>query len=76
MIKHVVICGCETLARAQQMKSSFKTWTRKMLRKIKGPIKDQNGWIMRTNDKLQVTHKKPNILTTTKARRLEGLVIW
>jgi hypothetical protein len=53
------------------MKSYLKTWQRKILRKIYGPIKDRNGWRIRTNDKLQVIYRKPNIVTTIKVRRLE-----
>ena len=48
-----------------------KIWDRKILRKINGPIKDQNVWRVRTNDELQVTNRKPNTVTTKKARRLE-----
>jgi hypothetical protein len=40
-----------------------------MLRKISGPIKDQNGWRIRTNDELQVTHRKPNIVTRIKSQK-------
>jgi hypothetical protein len=36
-----------------------------------GPIKDQNGWTIRTNDELQVMYRKPNIVATVKVRRLE-----
>jgi hypothetical protein len=53
------------------MKSVLKTWERKILRKIYGPIKDQNGRRIPTNDELQVMYKKPNIVTTIKLRRLE-----
>jgi hypothetical protein len=52
------------------MKSARKTWERKILRKIYGPIKDRNGWRMRTNDELQVMHRKPSIVTTIKVKRL------
>jgi hypothetical protein len=53
------------------MKSSLKTWERKILRKIYGPIKDKNGWRILTNDELQVMYRKRNILTTRKVRRLK-----
>jgi hypothetical protein len=48
-----------------------KTWERKIIRNIYGQIKDKNGWIIRTHDELQVMHRKPNIVTTIKVRRLE-----
>jgi hypothetical protein len=44
---------------------------RKMLRKIYGSMKRQNGWRIRTNGELQVVNIKPNILTTIQVRRLE-----
>jgi hypothetical protein len=53
------------------MKSALKTWQRKILRKIYGPIQDQNGWRIRNNDELQVMYRKPNVVTTITARRLE-----
>jgi hypothetical protein len=36
------------------MKSTLKTWERRILRKIYGPIKCQNGWKIRSNGELQV----------------------
>jgi len=50
------------------MKSCLKTWERKILRKIYGPLEGQNGWRKRTSDELQVTYCKPNIVTTIKVR--------
>jgi hypothetical protein len=44
---------------------------REIIRKIYGPIKDQNGSRIRTNDELQVMYRIPNIVTTIKVRRLE-----
>jgi hypothetical protein len=76
VIKPMVLYVCETWAVTEQMKSSFNTWERKMLRKIYGRIKDPNGWRIRTNDELQIMYIKPNIVTTIKLRRLDGLVIW
>jgi hypothetical protein len=40
-----------------------------------GQNKAQNGWKIRPNDELRVMYRKPNIVTTIKARRLDGLVI-
>jgi hypothetical protein len=58
------------------MKSALKIWERKILRKVYGPIKDQNGWRIRNNDELQVMYRKPNIVTTIKVRILNELVMW
>jgi hypothetical protein len=42
-----------------------------MLRKMSGPIKDQNGRRSRTNDDLHVLYRNPHIATTITVRRLE-----
>jgi hypothetical protein len=47
----------------EQVKSAIKTWEQKILRKIYGPVKDQNGWRIRNNDELQVMYRKTNIVT-------------
>jgi len=35
------------------------------------PKKNENGWRICSNDELQVIYRKPNIVTTITARRLE-----
>jgi hypothetical protein len=49
--------GCETQAVMKQMKLLLKILEWKILRKIRGPMKAQNGWRIQTNDELQVTYK-------------------
>jgi hypothetical protein len=55
----------------EQMKSALKTWEPKIVRKIYGPIEDQNGWKKRNNDELQVGYRKTNIVTTKNVRTQE-----
>jgi hypothetical protein len=43
--------GCEAQTVMERMKSSLKTWEQKILRKICGPIRDQN-------DEMQVRCRK------------------
>jgi hypothetical protein len=43
MINPIVLHGFKTWAVTQQMKSALTTWEQQILRKIYGPIKDQNG---------------------------------
>ena len=50
----MLLYGCETWTGTQQMKSTLKTRERRILRKIYGPIKYQNGWRIRSNGELQV----------------------
>jgi hypothetical protein len=52
--KPMLLYGHETWTVTRQMKSTLKTWERRMLRKIYGPIKYQNGWGIRSNGELQV----------------------
>jgi hypothetical protein len=42
----------------EQMKLSLKTREQKILRKTYGPIKDQNGWRIQTQDRLQAVYRK------------------
>jgi len=50
----IVLCGYETWALTEQIKSSLKTCEQKILRKTYDPVKDKNGWRICTNDELQV----------------------
>jgi len=50
MIKTTVLYSCEAWAMTEQMKSSLRTLEWRILRKICGPIKDQNGWRIWSND--------------------------
>jgi len=50
----MLLYGCETWTVTEQMKPALKTWERRILRKMYGPIKYQNGWKIRSNGELQV----------------------
>ena len=67
----IVLYGCEMWAVTEHIKSSLKTCEQKILRKTYGPVKDQNGWRIWTNDELQVMYKKQNTVTTINVWRLE-----
>jgi hypothetical protein len=71
MIQLTVLYGCETWAVTEQIKSAVTTWERKILRKIYGPIKDQNDWSIPANDELLAPYRKPNTVQTIKVRRRE-----
>ncbi|PSN40288.1 hypothetical protein C0J52_22094 [Blattella germanica] len=51
----------------EKTKQQLERWEWKILRKIYGPIKDKNGWRIRTNS------EKPNIITIIKAKRIEWI---
>ena len=40
-------------------------------RKIYGPIKDKDGYRIRTNNEIKQLYKRPNIATQIKAKRIE-----
>jgi hypothetical protein len=44
MIKTTVLNGCETWVMTEKIKTLLKTVEWRILRKICGSIKDQNGW--------------------------------
>jgi len=54
----------------EQIKSSIKTEAENATKDV-WPQKNQNGWRICSNDELQVMYRKPNIVTTVTARRLE-----
>ena len=72
---HIVLYGCETWAVTVQVKSSLEMWGQNVLSKMQGPVKDQYGQRIRSNDELQFMCRKPNIVTTRKVRIVNGLVI-
>lgn len=73
IIKPVVMYGCEAWVMTEKTKQQLERWERKILRKIYGPIKDKNGWRIRTNSELTQLYKKPNIITLIKAKRIEWI---
>ena len=62
--------SCEPWAMTEKMKSSLTIGEQKILRKIHGPTKHQNGWRIQTNNESQVMHRTPNNVTM-KVRTLE-----
>ncbi|PSN46191.1 hypothetical protein C0J52_18541 [Blattella germanica] len=65
--------GCEAWVMTEKTKQQLERWERKILRKIYGPIKDKNGWRIRSNSELTQLYKKPNIITLIKAKRIEWI---
>jgi len=59
MVKPTALYGRESWAATEKIKSSLKTWERKIVSKIYGPITDQNDWRTRSNDELQGTCIEP-----------------
>lgn len=71
IIKPIVVYGCESWTMTEQQQQQLRRWERKILRKIYGPVKEQNNWRIRSNLELEQVYKEPNIVTSIKIRRLE-----
>ena len=68
IIRPVVTYGSETWTLTKSAETVLNTWERKVLRKIFGPTKDENGWRMRTNKEVYDLYKDPTIVAEIKKR--------
>jgi len=78
-LRPIVMYACETGSTTQGDEEKLLTFERKVLRKIYGPVRNQNGeYERRKNDELGRLYNKPNIRLFIKAKRLEwaGHVWW
>ena len=62
----MVTYGSETWTLTKSAETVLNTWERKVLRKIFGPTKDENGWRMRTNKEVYDLYKDPTIVAEIK----------
>jgi len=71
-LRPIVMYACETWSTTQGDEEKLLTFERKVLRKIYGPIRNQNReYGRRKNDELERLYNKPNIGLFLKAKRLE-----
>jgi hypothetical protein len=71
VIRPVVVYGCETWVLKESIIQRLSMFERKILRKIFGPTKEDNGnWRIKTNIELDELIKHPNIINYVKAQRL------
>jgi len=71
MIKPVLMYGCEVWSISQEDEERLKTFERKILRKIYGPVMDNGQWRIRHNAELYNLYQNPNVITDIKLRRLQ-----
>jgi hypothetical protein len=70
VIRPVVVYGCETWVLKESMQR-LSVSERKILRKIFGPTKEDNGnWRIKTNIELDELIKHRNVINYVKAQRL------
>jgi hypothetical protein len=73
IIRPVVTYGSETWYLTANDNRSLRTWERKMLRKIYGPVYDNGIWRIRTNKELMALHQELDIVAEIKKARLRWL---
>jgi hypothetical protein len=69
----VVTCGSETWCLAANDERSLRTWERKVLRNICGPVYDNGIWRIRTNKGLMTLYQELDIVTEIKKAILRWL---
>jgi hypothetical protein len=70
IIRPVVTYGSETWCLAANDERSPRTWERKVLRKIYGPVYDNGIWRIRTNKELMALYKELDTVAEIKKARL------
>jgi hypothetical protein len=70
-IRPTVVYSCETWVLKESIIQQLSVFERKILRKIFGPTKEDNGiWRIKTNKELDELIKHQNIINYVKAQRL------
>jgi hypothetical protein len=70
IIRPVVTYGSETWCLTANDEISLRTWERKVLRKICGPVYDNGIWRIRTNKELTALYQELDIVAEIKKTRL------
>jgi hypothetical protein len=70
VVRPVVTYGAETWAATENELHKLLIFERKTLRKIYGPVKDQENWRIRTDSELDTLTGGVNIVRYIKAQRL------
>lgn len=70
IIRPILVYGSETWTLTQKTENRLATFERKILRKIYGAIKDNNGWRIRMNHELYRLYKSADVIAFVKLNRL------
>jgi len=74
LIRPVVTYGCEAWTLTSQNEQQLRIFERKILRKIFGPVKDEDGfWRIRKNHELDELIGNADIVRFIKSRRIAWL---
>jgi len=69
----VVTCGSESWTLTMEEERTLAVFERKILRKIYGPVKENELWRIRRNDELKAIIKGENIVRFIKCQRIRWL---
>ena len=70
ILRPIVMYGSECWVMTTREEQWLLRWERKILRKIFGAVRDQNGWRIRTNSELQRLFGQPDIVVKIKQERI------
>jgi len=73
LVRPVVTCGSESRTLTMEEKRTLAVFERKILRKIYGPVKENELWKIRRNDELEAIIKGENIVRFIKCQRIRWL---
>lgn len=73
IIMPTLLYCCETWVLTKKTTKSLFTFENKILRKIFGPIQENNSWRILKNKELREIYKDPDIIALIKSRRLRWL---
>ncbi|KAI5637686.1 hypothetical protein NE865_08080 [Phthorimaea operculella] len=74
VIRPILMYGCETWTLTLKEEEKLLVAERKILRKILGPVKNEDGiWRIRKNKEIEDIVREPNIIGESKAARLRWL---
>jgi hypothetical protein len=73
IIRPVVTYGSETWCLTANDERSLRTWERKVLTKIYGPVNDNGIWRIRTNKELMALYQELDIVAEIKKARSRWL---
>jgi hypothetical protein len=70
LIRPILALGSESWTLTRKDENTLRIFERRILRKIYGPIKENNVWRSRYNHELYQLYNKPNIKKVVKSGRL------
>ncbi|XP_050499131.1 uncharacterized protein LOC126879860 [Diabrotica virgifera virgifera] len=70
IIRPIVSYGCETWVVTQKSANALDVFERKVLRRILGPIRENNNWRIRYNREIYEQYSEPTLAQHTKLQRL------